>query len=143
MKLYKGNTAYREKLPKHGNFKNRYEFPALHTCPIQGVVRPYTANYHPEFEIGELVYWSSSKMSQLQPGTITAREKANNRELGTHMWRYTVELDHPIRHMYPHATAKTVGNNGLIYSITTFALTRSRNVYESNCEHLLIERKED
>lgn len=140
MKLYKGNIAYREKLPTHGNFKNRYKFPALHKCPIQKTVQPYTANYHPEFEIGDLVYWSEPLHNIA--GSIVAREKANNRKLGTHMWLYTVELE------APHQIGFTGGGMAPIkpkYSdtIKTFALTSSRNPYASNCKHLLLERSID
>ena len=140
MKLYKGNTTYREKLPKHGNFENRYEFPALHKCPIQGIVKPYTANYYPEFEIGDLVHWSESRVNIA--GSIVAREKASNRKLGTHMWLYTVELE------TPHQIGFTGGGMAPIkpkYSNTTktFALTSSLNPYASNCKHLLLERSID
>ena len=137
MKLIKGNTTYREKLPKHGDFKNRYEFPALHKCPISGNVRPYTANYHPEFEIGDLVYWSEPLHNIA--GSIVAREKANNRELGTHMWLYTVALDAP-RHAGSTGGGMVPINPKHSDTIKTFALTRSRNPYEGNCQHLLTER---
>ena len=133
MKLYKGNTAYREKLPGHGDFKNRYEFPALHKCLISGNVRPYTANYYPEFEVGDLVYWSE-RVHNIA-GSIIAREKAENRGLGTSMWFYTVKLEKP----YPDGfTGRGMDEPKYCGTIKTFAL-RSKP-HAGNCKHLLVKR---